>query len=570
MLKTVLKNEFQYSDYVNLKLDVFIYFLLVFLTNTLSAQVMKEDAPVGFESQLIEASKQEQIGNPDKAIELLEKMRSIRECKSTVYYKLAKLYYSKSRLEDALNAINESEQADPTNKWIRIYQANIYESFGRYGNAAQSYESLAQLEPENYTMYDLAALNYIKSNLPSKAILILDKAIEKFGLLPQVCIKKSRILYNEKKYKKSIEILIQSLKDYPKHDELYIELFDIYKNQSDTENAKQILEKLRIVNPSHPIFNTETHQNNYDSYFNNILIKINQANSNLDESIKLIIPLLSDNNNITFEKLENLTKLLIEKYPNDPKVWALKGDLDMKNDSYLHAIEAYKHSTELGQVPYSVWENLAVCQMRMTHWNSLIKSMNVALDYYPNQSFLYYALAQAYYHISDLESAKNQIKQFELMNNNKPDRLVEADIIMAKIFDSQGDFKKADELWEKCMNSNYNESAYLEYAYSQARLGKSISQSILEKLTQTKNLYPPYTLNRRAFIAFYQKDFPLALQILKDSLQYKSSKNQEIYELAYRIYFELKDIENAKLMLNNAIEVGDNKPYYLGLLNKMN
>jgi len=156
------------------------------------------------------------------------------------------------------------------------------------------------------------------------------------------------------------------------------------------------------------------------------------------------------------------------------------------------------------------------------------------------------------------------------MNNNKPDRLVEANNIKAKIFDSQGDFKKADELWEKCMNSNYNESAYLEYAYSQARLGKSISQSILEKLTQTKNLYPPYTLNRRAFIAFYQKDFPLALQILKESLQYKSSKNQEIYELAYRIYFEFKDIENAKLMLNNAIEVGDNKPYYLGLLNKMN
>ncbi|MBK8643959.1 MAG: hypothetical protein IPN15_17645 [Saprospiraceae bacterium] len=68
----------------------------------------------------------------------------------------------------------------------------------RYEQVAGVYEELIIIEPQNYTFYDLAAINYLKSGKSEKALTILDKAQLKFGPMPPLVLKKAEILKIQK------------------------------------------------------------------------------------------------------------------------------------------------------------------------------------------------------------------------------------------------------------------------------------------------------------------------------------------------------------------------------------
>ncbi|MEP7196720.1 MAG: hypothetical protein ABI851_09375 [Saprospiraceae bacterium] len=522
------------------------------------------------ESQLIEASKQELIGNINKSIELLEKMRSIPETKASVYYQLARLYYSKSRIEDAINAINESVLADPLNKWTFVYQANIYESLGKYFNTANSYEALIKIEPENYTMYDLAALNYCKSEHTEKALEILELAQKKFGPIPKVCLQKSKILFTLNKTQKAIDIIQLSLKEYAQNTDLLEELYHLYTIQSNLVEANKVLSRLHEINSSHRLFKNQAITSNSGSNLERINIELNKVNINLDEVLKLLIPELSNMDSSNSLKLFEIGTRLTNKFPRDPKVWALQGDLYFGMDQFFEAIQAYKNSVELSTVPYSVWENYIISLMNMNHWITLEKELNEVLDYYPNQGFLYYALGLAQFNNNDLQNAFNSIQQFSLMSKNYPARLLEADILTAKILDAQGKDNLSEDLWNKCLEADRNDVAIIEYCLFRAKKGKSFPTDKLLKINQSNKLQNTYLLAKNAAINYYLKDYNKAQKFIEESLRSSSGQNPENFELASWIYAEIGDQLSSKNMLIKALEKSDNKTYFSNLLNKLN
>ena len=119
----------------------------------------KTTSQIELESKLIDAIKEEEIGNPEKAIVLLEKMRYEPEIKATVNYYLASLYEQSSRHEEALLAIQESVLADQGNKWFKVFKANLLEKTARYEQVAGVYEELIIIEPQNS---DQCLLWYLK------------------------------------------------------------------------------------------------------------------------------------------------------------------------------------------------------------------------------------------------------------------------------------------------------------------------------------------------------------------------------------------------------------------------
>ncbi|MEO6190902.1 MAG: tetratricopeptide repeat protein [Saprospiraceae bacterium] len=554
-----------------MKKYLFNSFICFFSTiSMLSAQVLTGQESSSLESQLIEASKQEIIGNPDKAIELLEKMRSNQEVKATVYYQLARLYLSKSRLEDAVNAINQSVLADPNNKWTRIFQANVFESVGRYNNTAESYDALSVIEPENYTMYDLAALNYVKADQTDKALAVFDRAQLKFGVMPKLCIKKSRILTSIHKEKKAIELLQASIKEYPKHDELYYELYQLYNTLKNNAEAELTLKQLKAINPFHPIFSYQQINQSPETDLSKISNSIDQPNSNLDVIIQSLIPMIKTNDNSRINQLLEVSDKLIAKYPKDAKSWVLKADILFTYYDYLNAIAAYNKAIECSSVPYSVWENLIISMIQLNHWTSLIVKVNSALDFYPNQSFLFYALALAHLNKSELDDAETQAAQFALMRKNNPVRAQEANILMARILDAKGQFEKSEILWKQCLEVEDNDEAILEYCVSKSKNGKPFPQNKLEKAMLNKNLQASYITSTVARIAFNQKDFNKAKKIITDCLTIKGGQTPDNFELASKILKNLGDKDSSRAMLQKALELSDNKEYYNNLINNLN
>ena len=356
-------------------------------------------------------------------------------------------------------------------------------------------------------MYDLAALNYVKADQTDKALAVFDRAQLKFGVMPKLSIKKSRILTSTHKEKKAIELLLASIKEYPKHDELYYELYQLYTSLKNNAEAEKTIQQLKNLNPSHPIFSSQRINQSPETDLSKISHSIDQPNSNLDVIIQSLIPMIKTNDNSTINQLLVVSDKLVAKYPKDAKSWVLKADLLYASDDYLNAISAYNKAIECSSVPYSVWENLIISMMQLNHWTSLISKVNSALDFYPNQSFLFYALALSYLHKSELDEAETQANQFALMSKNNPVRAQEANILMARILDAKGQFEKSENLWKQCLEVENNDVAILEYCVAKSKNGKPIPQNKLEKAMLNKNLQASYITSSLARIAYYQKDF---------------------------------------------------------------
>ncbi len=541
---------------------------LICCAKSLEAQVIQEQIPSSIESQLLDATKYELIGNLDKALELLEKMRSIPETKATVYYKLARIYLSKSRLEDALNAILESTISDSTNKWTLIFEANLLESIGRYSESAKVYEQLARLEPNNYTMYDLAALNYTKAELTSNAIAVLDKAQTKFGLMPELCIKKAKLFVALKDTKKAIELLNASSKVYPKHIELLQNQYQIYQLLGNQNMMDATLEKIKILDPSTSIL-TPIKNNSQAGYLDKVLEEIHST-KDLDALIKSLIPFIQSADSNQLKKLIKISDELVQMYNNDVKVWALRGDLFFISEQFLESIRAYSNAVEIDNVPYSVWENYIVSMIKMNHWKSIKDKANTALDYYPNQAFLYYSLALSQLHLMETEEALIQLKQFELMIKSNSDRMNEAEILKASILEVQKKYSESEKIWNQLLSKTANDLAIIEYCFYVTKRSSNIPKDKLNMAFQNRNLSLSYLLSRKAAIFYQLKEKMIAKNDILKCLELPSGQNPENYELAYNILKDLGEVESSKLLLLKARELSDNKNYYNELINKTN
>ena len=295
----------------------------------------KTTSQIELESKLIDAIKEEEIGNPEKAIVLLEKMRYEPEIKATVNYYLARLYEQSSRHEEALLAIQESVLADQGNKWFKVFKANLLEKTARYEQVAGVYEELIIIEPQNYTFYDLAAINYLKSGKSEKALTILDKAQLKFGPMPPLVLKKAEILKIQKKFKKATECLELSLKDYPNHKELYPSLIESYIAENRIQEKDSALVKLKSLDPNNPLVKLNSNNSPANMSGAELLKNINEQKISLDDAIKVLIPhlqKLADGTDSLQEQTLLLPALrLTELYPKESKPAALVGDIYFHN-----------------------------------------------------------------------------------------------------------------------------------------------------------------------------------------------------------------------------------------------
>ncbi len=542
---------------------------LSFLWIEVKAQMITEIANASLESQLIEAQKYELMGNPEKSIELLEKMRSIPETKASVYYQLARLYKSKSRLDDAASAIQESVAADPNNKWTRVFQANLFESVGRYSMSAISYEALMKIEPDNYTMYDLAALHYLKADNINKSLEVLDQAQNKFGPLPKIALQKSRLLFHQNKGKKAIELLLLSHKEYPKNSDLVAELVKNYLEQSNPEKAAEYTRLLQSLNPNHPMLSAKV---SGDALVEKAApTKINIDNvSDPDVIIKALIPELKNLNSGNSNQLVLISEKLSTKFPNDAKTHAFRADVLFGLERYMEASKSYLRAIEITTVPFTIWENFLVCLMKLTHWTSLEQKSNYALDYFPNQSFLYYTLALSQFNLKKYDDALVQIDQFALMSKNSVSRQQEANILKARILDETGKSDQSKVIWNIVTQVENADVAIIENCYSLAKRNKNYPNDQLDKAMKNADLSEDYLLSRKAGIQYYKKDYTNAIQSISQCLSKASGQNAENYELASMIYLAQGDKVNAKLMLSKAVEISDNPKNYNHQLNRLN
>lgn len=222
------------------------------------------------------------------------KLKYAPETKGVSNYYLARIYREQGKHDEAMSAIDESIAAEPQNKWYLILKANLAEDYGQFQIIADVYQKLSQLEPDNYTYYDNAALNYLKAEDFDKALIVLNASELHFGLLPPIGIKNPKYWFY-RKIKKALSLLEECLIKYPGHLEIIEEIRTIALEENNTD----ILTKYGLK-PKSADVDSQNQQAQQD-----LTNLINSTTVSLDEKIKSIIKTLTDYIKIRIHKEYN-------------------------------------------------------------------------------------------------------------------------------------------------------------------------------------------------------------------------------------------------------------------------
>lgn len=521
-----------------------------------SGSVLCQEAEKNLQNQstLIDALKEEQIGNRQKAIELFIKLKYAPETKGVSNYYLARIYREQGKHDEAMSAIEESILSEPQNKWYLILKANLAEDYGQFQIIAQVYQKLSQLEPDNYTYYDNAALNYLKAEELENALVVLNAAQLNFGILPPICIKKSKILVLQKKSKKALSILEECLEKYPGHSELIEEILTIAKD----ENNSILLNK---YGPKISNSENQHQQSNQDQ--NNLIL---DPNVSMDTKIKTIIQTLTDciknSNSQGIQALIPFTNELIKQDPENPKPFALMADLYFQLDDLMHACRYYTKTVALGAVPYSVWDNLLNCLMTLNHWNALFYYSNLCMEDYPAQSFPNYTKLLASSQLKKVDFSETELKSLLLKSKNNPLRNTNTLILAARLYKMNQMLAASDTAWQQALRSNFNELALMEYSLDQSAINGSVTDGTITSLLKSGQLNDAVKFFKIAKIYYNRKDFTKARTYLEEALKFPISKNKESYLLAASIYDALGDKQQASLSLVTANEYSEESMDY--------
>lgn len=537
-----------------------------------NATAQKTEKDIENETLLIDAIKEEQIGNPEKAISILEKLRFESGVKSTANYQLSKIYAKENRLEEALTSIDIAVSEDPTNKWFLVFKANLLERSGRNEQVAGCYQTLIQLEPNNYTFYENAAIFWVKAEKIDKALQIFNSAQEKFGPFPALILRKVDLLLLMNKTKLALDALQQSIQVYSKHPELYLALADIHSKMNNLSGVENALEQLQKVDPQNPALK-KWNAKKTEAFSSEFLVsKLKSGEWNLDEAMQSLIPEMEQDLDQSPPKNIPLylecAQQMIALYPTDPKPHALLGDIYFKMNEFHKAIDPYRKSIAVSDVPYTVYDHLLFALNQLNHWKSLEHYSKMAQDIYPNSSYPYYTQAHSLFQQGRLDESLDPVSQYLHMNRRSDSKRIMGLMLSARLQSALSNFENSDKLWTEATNINISSNpASVEMYLDQLRSGKNISTSAME--SELKKIQAPdyYQSRILAETYFINGDHQAALAQINRCLQSPWGKNIEVFRLAIQVAQKKGDLTLVRSLAAEAMPYAEESKEFENILN---
>jgi len=143
----------------------------------------------------------------------------------TGYLRLGLSYLELGQFEDAVSALKEAAKEKPDDVKIHYNLAEAFQKAGQYEKAQETYEHLAQIDPDSATSYYGKMFRmYDQAGMSDKAIEAARKVV-KLNPESEIAIYNLGIMYsNAGKYQESIDSFNQALKVKPDYDLAYFNI----------------------------------------------------------------------------------------------------------------------------------------------------------------------------------------------------------------------------------------------------------------------------------------------------------------------------------------------------------
>ncbi|UYN86451.1 MAG: tetratricopeptide repeat protein [Cyclobacteriaceae bacterium] len=519
-----------------------------------------------------------------KALVYYQKALDILPTHATIHYKVAEVLARGSKQDDLIRASLSIEQAlkyERKNKYFYLLGASIYSNLSRFERAAQLYEAMLQEVPgtEDY-LYELAIL-YQYSNKPAEAIRTYNRAEIFFGINETSSTQKQRIYWEQDKINEAIEEGEKLSRAYPDEEQYVVALAELLAQQNQLPRALRILEKFIDENTSAPQASVmlaglyrDTNEekkarellvkifNDPETDYNSKLMVLGTYNAELNNSKTKGS---TDTNKETFalELLEKLEK----QYPEEVNTFILGGDLYLSVGKNKEAEQKYLQAIALGEVNFEVWQNLLYLQTQMEDFDAVISTSEKALEYYPNQSMLYYFNGLAHLRKRKYKEAITSLEQSKRLSTNNPGMTSEINSMLGDAYNATKEYDKSDKAYDEALAFNPNNYIVLNnYSYYLALRKASLDKAEkMSTLLVKNNPDNAAFLDTHAWVLYTRQKFKEARKFIERAIA-TGQANATHFEHYGDILFQLGEVdqavqqwEKAKGMLNASSETLNRK-----------
>lgn len=471
-------------------------------------------------------------GEYEQAIQAFESCLAKNPNDDAAQYALSELYLQTKQTAKSTEAIQKAAKLDPKNQWYTEEIAYMYYQKENFAEAAKAFQKLTQKEPRNIDWLFAYAECLMRSNDASGAVKALDKLEDQTGMNPELTLEKFRLYRKIKQDDKAVNEITKALKDFPADPQLLANLVDYYFEKKQPEKAFEYLIKLAEADPSNgnaqmALAQYYDQKGDRKSSYGALKKAFESPEIPLDTKIKIVLSMYETQFKLDPEMLE-LSDILVDKYPVDAKVYAVKGDFLLKNEKNEEALIAFKKALEYDDSKYVIWEQVLIMEYQKQDFENLFNDSKKCLEMFPTIVNVHYFNGVA----------ANQTKRFseglevlttgiDLIVNDKK---IKAEFL-AQIGESYfglSKLKEAQESYDEAVKTNPDNILILNnYAYQLARTKTNLSLAETMILKVLKS-YPKDSryLDTYGWVLFNQGKYNEALGNFEDA--YENNKTDKL------------------------------------------
>ncbi len=355
--------------------------------------------------------------------QLIEKDRSCNACQ----YEMALAYFNLEDLEKAGSSIKKALAKDPNNIGYNQAAKKIYQESLRHDEVINILTKLIQLDPSDYVAREELVATAIQAEKYDLALNSLNELDKRFGVYERSTKWKLDIFKAKKDEKSQIEAVKKLIADNPTNTRYLNNLASMYLEFGNKKMAQETWNRILEIDPQDPnanyaILTNEVSGNKEINFLRAIIPMIENKSIPVDDKIRELIPHIADmSNNNNEENNVQLLKLsdkLVRMYPDEAKVYALRGDVYHNMADFASANEDYKKTTSLNKGILQVWNQRMNNEIQMEDFESLLKTSKSAIDYFPLQFNPYFYNSLAMIKTGKTDKLKMQMGEAKFMAAN--------------------------------------------------------------------------------------------------------------------------------------------------------
>jgi tetratricopeptide (TPR) repeat protein len=537
-------------------------------TKTALSNTQKADVTYLF----FNANKEKILGNLNNAADMFAEVIRKDGSNHAAMYELANIYDAQKKYSDALFFSRSAYKLDPKNEWYAMSLSDILQKNHKFEESTQVLEQLTKDKPDRIDYYFEWASALVFGGKYSDAIKVYDKIEERIGVTGELTLQKERLWLQLNKNDKAIAEVQKLIDSNPKDAKAYNMLAELYQKLGNKEKALEVYNKILEIDPNNPYVHLSL-ANYYRSNGNNEKsqqeLKLAFSNKELDVDTKISIlvsyfPIVEEHPEMMEQALE-MSKLLIEANPIEPRTHAIYGEFLIQNKEYEKARTAMRLALKNGSKEFAVIQRLLYLDSQLQDWDSMISESDSAMANFPDQpvTYLFNGIAKI---------QKKQYKQAVEVLNSGVKMVVDDKPLEENFYSSLGDayqelkdFAKSDESYEKVLEINPKNATTLNnYAYYLSLRGEKLDKA--EAMSKQSNEIQPAQASFEdtyGWIMYKMGKFKEAKIWIEKALSHGSDKSAAVLEHYGDILFKDGDIDKALEYWKKAKDAGDGASEFL-------